>query len=128
RVRIERRERPTAAAAALIERNDAIAARIEEAPGISVAAAARPSVQEQGGSAARIAGLLIVDPMPVADVEIPRVVRLEGTIELLRGRLRPLVQIECPPPENGVVRARERRALGSMPPVRRASPGPRGTF
>jgi hypothetical protein len=69
--------RAAAPRAALIEDHYPIAVGIEEAPRVHVAAAAGPSVHEQRGLAARIAGLLVVDLVPGADLEKPRVERFD---------------------------------------------------
>src|SRR5690606_11798801 len=88
RVRLERRVRPAAPRAALIENADAVAGRVEEAPRVDVAAAARAAVHEQRRFTRGIAALLVVDRVTVADVEKARVVGLDRRIKRLRLHLR----------------------------------------
>ena len=63
--------RAAAAAAALVEQEDAVARRVEEAPRLRVAARARPAVQEHDRLALGIAAFLPVDLVAVADREVP---------------------------------------------------------
>src|SRR5262245_18871579 len=80
RVGRQRSMRSAAARAALIEDDDAIACGIEEAARVDVAAAAGPAVHEQRRLALRVAGLLVIDLVAVADGEIAAVERLDRWI------------------------------------------------
>jgi hypothetical protein len=73
--------RPAAAAAALVEEDDAIACGIEEPACACVAAGARAAVQEDRRLARRIAAFLPVDLVTVADGQMPVAVRLDGRME-----------------------------------------------
>ena len=68
--------------AALVEAHDAVVLRVEEAAATLVAPRARASVQEDAGHAVRVAALLIVQAVPAAHLEHPRVVRLQRRVEL----------------------------------------------
>src|SRR5690606_7720026 len=118
RVRLERRKRAAAPAPALVERDDSIAPRVEEAPRVPVSAPARSAVHEQRGLAARIAALLVIDAVSVADVEIAGLERLDRRIQLPRARPCPLVQ-----PDSS---AREPKAHGGgeRPPLRKHATRP----
>src|SRR5690606_2197879 len=76
----------------LIEGDDTIAAGIEKTARVPVAASARASMHEQRGLAARVAALLVINAVPVSDVEIAGGVGLDRRVQLLRAGLRPLVQ------------------------------------
>ena len=81
RVVLEARVRPAAAAAALVEQDDAIARGIEEPARARVAAGAGAAVQEDRRLAVGIAAFLPVDLVAVADDQMPLAARLDGRIE-----------------------------------------------
>ena len=80
RVGFERGMRAAAPRAALIEHDDAVAGGIEEPPRIDVAAAAGTAVHEHRGLAARVARLLVVHLVAVADGEVAAVERFDRRI------------------------------------------------
>src|SRR3954466_5277088 len=85
------------AAAALIEQDDAVFARVEEAPHAGLGAAAGAAVQEHDRLPLRIAGFLPINTMDVRNPEHTRGISLEWRIEhvgesialFLHGRLVP---------------------------------------
>ena len=62
---------------ALIENDDPIKGRIEETAVRGIGSGARSAVQKYDRDTGRIAGLFIVQPMPITDVEHPSFVRLD---------------------------------------------------
>jgi hypothetical protein len=81
RVLLETRMRPAAAAAALVEEDDAIACGIEKPPRTRIAAGAWAAVQENRRLARGIAAFFPVDLVAVADGQMPVAARLDGWIE-----------------------------------------------
>jgi hypothetical protein len=73
--------RPAAAAAALVEEDDAITCGIEEPARARVAAGARAAMQEDRRLARRIAAFLPVDLVAVADGQMPVAAWFDGRIE-----------------------------------------------
>ena len=73
--------RRRAPASALVEQDDAVTRRIEEAPRLRVAACPRSAMQEHHRLAFRVAALFVVDPMQVGNLEETRIVGLDVGIE-----------------------------------------------
>ncbi len=73
--------RPAAAAATLVEENDAIARGVEKPARARVAARAGTTVQENRRLARGIPAFLPVDLVTVADGQMPLAARLDGRIE-----------------------------------------------
>ncbi len=69
---VERGERLALAAAALVEQDDAVARRVEEAPVLGVGAAAGPAVQEHHRLAGAVARLLEVEVVPPRTCSRPK--------------------------------------------------------
>jgi len=80
-VLLETRMRPAAAAAALIEQDDAIARGVEKSARARVAAGARAAVQENRWLARGIAAFLPVEFVTVADGQMTLAARLDRRIE-----------------------------------------------
>jgi hypothetical protein len=85
RVVLETRMRPAAAAAALVEEDDAIACGIEEPARACVAAGARATVQENRRLARGIAAFLPIELVTVADRQMTLAARLDRRIESAPG-------------------------------------------
>ena len=75
------RVRRRLAASALIEQDDPVPLGIEETPVPGRRAAAGAAVQEDDGLALRVARLLPVDPLPVADQQLAALVGLDRRVE-----------------------------------------------
>ena len=96
-VGLERGMRAAASRAALIEHDDAVALRIEEAPRVDVAAGAGTAVHEQRGLPRGIARLLVVDVVAVAHGEIAGIERLDRRVlRALLMIIAVLVSRRCP--------------------------------
>ena len=104
RVRVRVRAGHRAAGAALVEADDAVVVRVEEAAAALVAAGAGAAMQEDGRHALRVPALLVVQPVPTAHVEHTRVVRLEWQVELCATRARAREWVATP---SGACGARE---------------------
>ena len=73
--------RSRAAAAALIEQQDVVALRIEQAAVVGAEAGAGSAVEEDGRLARRIAALFPVEDMAIADVERAPAIGLDRGVE-----------------------------------------------
>src|SRR5262245_59106031 len=80
----EARVRATTAAAALIEEDDAVCGRVEEAARPVVAARAGPAMHEHCRLAARIAAFLVVDLVQIGYAQVAGRVGLDGGIQRSR--------------------------------------------
>jgi len=93
----EFRMRRGASATALVEQHDAIGIRVEEAPALGIATAARPAMQEHHRLAVRIAALLVVQRMQRRDLQEAAVVGLDPGIKraaFRHGLLENLAEVE----------------------------------
>jgi len=79
--------RRAAPAPALVELDDAVGGGIEVAPPARPAAAPGPAVEGDSRLAVGVAGRLPVDPVPIADVEHARLVRLDLRVRFPHGIL-----------------------------------------
>jgi hypothetical protein len=75
------RMRHGAPAAALVEQNDAVALRIEEAPRLRVAAGAGPAMHEYHRLALRIAAFLEIDPVQWRHLQEARIIGFDFGVE-----------------------------------------------
>src|SRR5262245_14799646 len=80
-VGLQARVRQRAAAAALVEQDDAIARGIVIAPHGGIAAAARPPVHDQHRPAVGVAALLVIDFVAPADLQPVLAIGLDRWIE-----------------------------------------------
>ena len=83
RVLLDRRVRRALAGAALVEEDDAVPRRVEEAPIRRVDTSAGPAVEEDGRLACRVADLFVVELVQVGDAETAAPKRLDRRIEVL---------------------------------------------
>ena len=87
--------RPALAAATLIKEDDAVAGRVEQPTNFRIQRSAGPTVQENRRLACRIAALLPIDLLAIADVQHSAGIRLDcwvkGVAVSVLGHVRYLV-------------------------------------
>ena len=104
------RVREAAAAATLVEQDDAVSLRVEVAAASRAAAGAGPTVHDEGRLPGRVATRLPVDEVVVAHVEQPLVVRLDGGNGSIRGST---YQVSCGQAASSRLRCRTRVSSSS---------------